>query len=346
MNKKLYVAGAGAGKTTLLINEALKIKNKQILITTFTEENEKSIKQKFIKLNRCIPQNVIIQTWFSFLLEHCVRPFQGAMGLYDFDCTGLVLVNGISAQYVKESETIKHYFSLEGKIYSDKISKFAINCNLKSGNKIIDRLSSIYQHIFIDEIQDLAGDDLELIKLIFKSKINMILVGDPRQGTYSTNNSKKNKKYQKSKIINFFEEHITDLEKDALTLSVNYRCHPNICALANKLYPEFPMVKPYHQVDNEHIGLNFIKIGQLTEHLERYKAIQLRYNKVCKNINADYPVMNFGQAKGLEFDNVVIFPTSEMLKWFKDHNTELKPETKAKLYVAITRARYNLAVLY
>ena len=37
MNKnELLIAGAGTGKTTYLIEEALKIKNKRVLITTYT----------------------------------------------------------------------------------------------------------------------------------------------------------------------------------------------------------------------------------------------------------------------------------------------------------------------
>ena len=74
---KLIIAAAGAGKTTFLVDEALKIKDERVLITTYTQANEEEIKKKIIEVNRCIPSNVIVQTWFSFLLQHGVRPFQG-----------------------------------------------------------------------------------------------------------------------------------------------------------------------------------------------------------------------------------------------------------------------------
>ena len=48
-----------------------------------------------------------------------------------------------------------------------------------------------YQYICIDEIQDLAGYDLEIIKLLFESSSSVLLVGDPRQVTYLTNHSQK-----------------------------------------------------------------------------------------------------------------------------------------------------------
>lgn len=47
--------------------------------------------------------------------------------------------------------------------YSDKLSKFVFKYE-KSKGVVFDRLSRIYNYIFIDEVQDLAGYDLELIK--------------------------------------------------------------------------------------------------------------------------------------------------------------------------------------
>ncbi|MFH0906204.1 MAG: UvrD-helicase domain-containing protein, partial [archaeon] len=79
-NNKLIIAAAGSGKTTFLVNEALK-KEGNVLITTFTEANEAEIKNKIIKIRKCIPSNIIIQTWFSFLLQHGVRPYQDSLCL-------------------------------------------------------------------------------------------------------------------------------------------------------------------------------------------------------------------------------------------------------------------------
>ena len=58
-NDKLYIACAGAGKTTKIVKEAWEIKDKKILITTFTNENEENIKKKFYKIsNGYIPENI------------------------------------------------------------------------------------------------------------------------------------------------------------------------------------------------------------------------------------------------------------------------------------------------
>jgi superfamily I DNA/RNA helicase len=44
-------------------------------------------------------------------------------------------------------------------------------CNEKSGGAVIHRLENIYNYIYIDEVQDLSGYDLDLIELLFRSKI-------------------------------------------------------------------------------------------------------------------------------------------------------------------------------
>lgn len=134
-NNKLIIAAAGSGKTTFLVNEALKKKEGKILITTYTQANEEEIRRKFIKINKCIPGNITIQTWFSFLLQHGARPYQGCK--YNKDISGLVLINGQSAKGIAESDTQKHYFTKDQKIFSDKLSKFVVKCNEQSNGAVI-----------------------------------------------------------------------------------------------------------------------------------------------------------------------------------------------------------------
>jgi ATP-dependent exoDNAse (exonuclease V) beta subunit len=48
VNNKLIIAAAGSGKTTYLIDEAIKNREKKVLITTYTQANEAEIKKKII----------------------------------------------------------------------------------------------------------------------------------------------------------------------------------------------------------------------------------------------------------------------------------------------------------
>lgn len=349
---KLIVAAAGAGKTTFLVNEALKIKDERVLITTYTQANESEIRKKIIEINQCIPPNVIVQTWFSFLLQHGVRPFQGE--LFEKEITGLILVNSQSGlkyyfkgkpiYFSEEKEFESHYFSKENKIYSDKISKFVYRCNANSGGAVIERLCKIYSHIFIDEVQDLAGYDLELLKLLFKASSNTVLVGDPRQGTYSTNSSAKNKKFKKAAIINFFEDGSLEIETDTTSLTTNYRSNEAICNLSNKLFIDLPPTSSGNTITTLHDGVFLVTEADVNEYLETYSPVQLRENVKTK-VNENYRVMNFGESKGLSFDRVLIYPTNPILNWLLDHDTELAPTSRSKLYVALTRARYSVGII-
>ena len=105
MSSRLIIAGAGSGKTTWLVNQALKIKNEKVLITTFTDANEQGIREKFFELNGCIPANINIMTWFAFLLRHGVKPYQSV--IYKDKIKGLLLVNSKSG-YLRTSANISN----------------------------------------------------------------------------------------------------------------------------------------------------------------------------------------------------------------------------------------------
>jgi superfamily I DNA/RNA helicase len=352
-NNKLIIAAAGSGKTTHLIREALKVKDKKVLITTYTQANEAEIKKKFIELNDCIPENIVIQTWFSFLLKHGVRPFQGA--LFEKRINGLILVSGQSGlkcytknkqpiYFGEEKEFENHYFSDQLKIYSDKLTKFALRCNAKTNGDVVERISHIFSYIFIDEVQDLAGYDLELLKLLFSCQSNILLVGDPRQGTYSTNDAPKNKQFKKAGIINFFTDQVGDLQKDETSLIVNYRCIASICDLSNKLYPTMQSTTSGNDTTTSHDGVFFVKKRDVSDYLRQYQPVQLRYDRKT-TVDENYHVMNFGDSKGLSFNRIVIYPTDPILKWIKNHNFDLSATSRSKFYVAITRAKYSVGIV-
>ena len=50
--------------------------SENVLITTYTDANEQSIRDKFYEINGCIPSNVTIMPWFSLLIKHGIRPYQ------------------------------------------------------------------------------------------------------------------------------------------------------------------------------------------------------------------------------------------------------------------------------
>ena len=363
-NHKLIISSAGSGKTTFLVRESLKMLDKKVLITTYTEANEKEIRRKFIEELGYVPKNVSIKTWFSFLIQHCIKPFQGLMNdvLFQKDIKGMLLVNKASAVKfytkqgfpvpIKEEDNFdKHYFSKGNRIYSDKISKFISNLSKKDSGNTFNRISRIFDHIMIDEVQDLAGNDLEIIKLLMKNCSEVTMVGDPRQVTYLTHIEAKHRGYRKGKIKEFLIEKCKSLIKngiDETTLSDSHRCPPNICDYASRLYIDFtPMTSCgcCNIVPNVHEGVFLIKPDQVSNYLKLYKPMQLRWDKRTAT-DRDFEALNFGESKGGTFERVLIYPTDGMKSWINDNSSKLADGARAKFYVALTRARYSAVIVF
>lgn len=361
-NNRLLISVAGSGKTTFLINEALKIKEGQVVITTYTEANELEIRKKFMEINRSIPGNITIQTWFSFLIQHGVKPYQGA--IFRGEINGMILVSGQSGiqfktkmgapiPYAEAKDFNNHYFSPSGKLYSDKLSKFVIRCNASTNGQVVDRLSRIYSHLFVDEVQDLAGNDLEILALLFKSKMKVTLVGDPRQVTYLTHNEKLNSKYKDGNIKGFISERCkNDCEIDESTLKFSHRNNAEICHFSSRLYPALPVSLPCacdscRCYQSEHEGVFLIRPDEVELYRSLYHPTVLRYQLAIA------PEWNYGNCKGLGFERVLIYPTSPITTYLKNGKLEKveKGKTKsafdiAKLYVAVTRAKYSVGIVY
>lgn len=337
---RVIIAAAGSGKTTELINQSIMYNDKKILILTYTQDNLTEIKNSMFEVNGSIPPNVKIQTWFSFLLADCVRPYQNFVyGNKRID--SICFVNGISTQYVSQNDIDKYYMKDGHLIYTDKITKFVCLCNQKSKGLVIKRLESLFDYIFIDEAQDLAGFDFDFLKLLLASKINILLVGDSRQSTYSTNNSNKNAKYKKENIFNLFLE----WEKKKLcTIEYKtdcYRCNQIICNIADQLYPEMPKTTSRNNKETGHDGLFYIKQQHLDKYISDFNPQILRFDKRTK-VPEHHNALNFGQSKGLSFDRVVIFPNGPIKKFLKSGDISHVEGSKSKFYVALTRARHSV----
>ncbi len=360
MTNELIIASAGSGKTTTLINKALLYPKKSILITTYTESNAQEIKNKFFELIGCIPSNIHISTWFSFLIKQCIKPYQTI--LFDYKIKGLLLVNeksgirytdqrtGRKIPYAEADNFDKFYFSKNKRIYSDKVAKLAIRVNKETKGKIINRLVEIYDYILIDECQDLAGYDLELLKAFGKCSLNLSLVCDPRQVTYLTHNSIKYKKYRNGLLKEFITKECSklDFQIDDTSLSESYRCNQAICDFANRLYPEHNQCGSKQNEITEHDGVYIVRKDKVDEYLVKYNPVQLRWNSLTKNVSSEFITSNFGQSKGLTFERVLIYPTKGMLRWIMNNDVSVSKfsnEARAKFYVGITRAKYSVGIV-
>ena len=309
---KTIIASAGSGKTTFIVQKALEQPNAKQLITTFTLNNVDEIKKKFFEVCGTIPENITVTPWFSFLLHDLVRPYQADF-FDDYRVDTLSWADGHSDIYAPKANPKRYFFGMNGAIYSDKISEFACCCNKSSAGMVIDRLERLYENIFIDEIQDLAGRDIEVLELIFKSKIEVLVTGDIRQATYTTHTPRALKKYSGKHIIDKFKE----WEKIGLCniefMAVSHRCHPLICEFSDQFFPKLPNTASLNRKNTDHDGIFIISKDSVPAYLMKYKETKiLKYNKTEKCMG--YKSYNFGDAKGLTFERTLIFPHGPIKK--------------------------------
>jgi DNA helicase-2/ATP-dependent DNA helicase PcrA len=173
-----------------------------------------------------------------------------------------------------------------------------------------------------------------------------LLVGDPRQSTYATNDSSKYKKYKDGKIRNFIEEECpADIcEIDTSLLNRSHRNNIQICRFSSKLYPEYTECEP---CDCErcrgnipdHQGMFLIKNADINIYCEKYMPVKLHYSK------AELPDMNYGASKGLSFDRVLIYPTDKIRQYLRNGRLADIDTIRSKFYVAITRARHSVGIV-
>lgn len=340
---RVIIACAGSGKTTRLVTEALNDRDRRIAIVTYTNNNTREIGRRFGELNSGVPKHVDVMTWFGFLLRECARPYQRSK--YDEKrIESLLFVNKQSTRGIAETNTKHYYFAGGDLIYSDKIAKFVVECEKVSSKAITTRLGQIYTDVFIDEFQDLAGWDLEVIRMLLDSGIRVTLVGDPRQHIYSTNPSQKNKQYLGVKVVKLVEK----WEKDRLCsiehMNTTHRCNGLICEFTNALWPGMDAMRPLRKDTTNHDGVVLVAKALVKEYVERFRPQVLHHDR--RAATYDCQALNFGLAKGLQFRRVLIVPTGPIKKYLQNGALSHVESSRDKLHVAVTRASCSVAFVF
>lgn len=157
---RLTLAVAGSRKTQSIVDAcATGAPGIRRLALTFTQTGQAELEGRLRQA--CAPgATPEVMGWFAFLLRHCIRPYLPLM-YADQRLRGLnfegVPVRGMFASGVSR------YFDSEGRAYKLHLSKLAYDVSQASGGSVIDRLSHIYDEIYIDEVQDLTGCDLHIV---------------------------------------------------------------------------------------------------------------------------------------------------------------------------------------
>lgn len=338
------IAAAGGGKTTRIIDEVLGNPIERVAVLTYTKVNTNEIVDKLYAKAGALPAHVEVSSWFTFLLRDMARPYRNTM--HPKRIAGMLWTDQRSVPYVKKAKTSEFFFYGGNRIYSDKVAHFVVDCNLASKGAVIARLEERFDRIYVDEVQDLAAYDLDVLELLLKSKIKITLVGDHRQSTYATNHAARHSGFRGLKIIDKFHKWQKAKLLDIRFETQTHRCNQAIADLSDSLFPDIQRTESLNHDMTGHDGIFTVSPSNVVEYVERFQPQILRFSKSTKCGQFHDQARNFGECKGLTFNRVLIFPHSAAARWLQTgdikHVTD-KEISLAKLYVAITRARYSVA---
>jgi DNA helicase-2/ATP-dependent DNA helicase PcrA len=333
---RAVVAVAGACKTQTVIDEALADRSRRVLITTYTNENLRQITRRIEERVGVVPDNIHLLGWYSFLLRDGIRPYQHSV-LGNVGVVRGLNFEGKKLRFARKTER-RYFLDGDADVFRDGLADFVCTANANSGGAMIARLERLYDHIYVDEVQDLVGYDLDVLDLLFKARFNVTLVGDPRQHTLSTSNVPKNRKYRGTGFSDWLDERRDVCGREDWVRSV--RCNQPICDFASGLFPGLAPLKAAETIVTGHDGVFLIEPLQVQEYYEQHRPVVLRDRRTTDTFGL--PAMNIGVSKGSTFDRVLIFPTKPMRQYIKDRDSS-KLKAPERLYVAATRARYSVA---
>lgn len=342
---RLVLAVAGSRKTHGIVTAcAAAPVEERILILTYTANNQTELRSRLADLAGDHPR-VEVSGWFSFLISAFVRPF------LPFAFKGRS-VKGFDyhspPQMYAPSAAWSRYFNENDEVRRVHLPQLATRIESLSNGAGTRRLCRLYDRLVIDEVQDLNGYDLEMLRLLLKCGMPVEMVGDVRQAILATNNREpKNKKYMYMRIWDWFLEAQSAGLLEIKQRVETWRCRPEIAALADSLFDSSWGFQPTVSLNTRttaHDGVFVVRPADVDAYVTRHQPLVLRKSANSGKLYAHHEPLNFGQVKGLTRERVLICPTSD-IQAFMQKGRPLTDGQAADLYVAITRAEQSVGII-
>lgn len=337
---QLTLAVAGSRKTQSIVDACAQgDPTVRRLALTFTQTGQLELEDRLRAA--CAPESVPeVMGWFAFLIRHCIRPYL-PLHLPDIRLNGLNF-DGAPGRYATGAD---RFLDRDGRAYRLHLSKLAYDVVQASAGAVIDRISNIYDEIYIDEVQDLTGCDLHIVKhLMDAASLRILMVGDVRQSVYDTNPQDPNlRQFRAVNMLKWFEAHRATGLLEVTHNNETWRANQAIADFSDTVFPAeftFTSTKSRQSITTGHDGVFVISGPAAGTYIGIYDPQLLRAS-VATAVDTDRAILNFGKVKGQTFGRVLIYPTRTILK-FLTNGTELAPQSACGLYVAVTRAKHSV----
>lgn len=340
------LAVAGSRKTQSIVDACANGESgKRRLVLTYTLTGQYDLQQRLTAA--CDPTNMPdVCGWYAFLLRHWIRPFL-PLKYPGRRLTGLNFdgVPASNAQGYIIASGAPRFLDSESRAYRRFVSKLAIDVAEAAEGTVLSRLQRMYDEIYVDEVQDMTGYDLDILEQLLGSTADVHLVGDIRQSVFDTNpQDPRLPQYRGLKMIDWFKAQEAAGRLQINFSSTTWRSVQSIATFADSLFDPalgFGATVSQQTASSDHDGIFAVALADLDSYLASHQPVCLRAS-VATPIPEGITATNFGVAKGLTYKRVLVFPTGPM-KTFLWKGTLLTPKSACGLYVGVTRAVHSVA---
>lgn len=328
MDKRVILAVAGSGKTRVIINE-LSL-DTRTLIVTYTNNNYDNLRQRIIDKFGEIPENISLYTYFSFLYSFCYLPCA-----YHIVESRSINYNGEQKSYARAgvgADNPLYYQDYGGNLLGNRLALLISNFALSD---VIARVERFYDAFVVDEVQDFAANDFNLLNNLASCKTRILYVGDYYQHTYDTSRDGNRQKSLFSKGYDSYKKAFaSNLIIDDSSLLTSYRCSSTVCS-----YVKDSLGIDIKSHDSRETAIHIVEDQDLITEIVENKDIP----KLFYQSHAAYECTstNWGASKGIDtFQDICVVLNRTTWPMVKNESfMRINESTKNKLYVAITRAK-------
>lgn len=200
---EVQIAGAGAGKTYGLAEKIIghydPTSHKKIFAVTYTNNAANNISQAIIKQLGYLPENIVVCTVHTFLLNEIIYPYSpfvlNEVHTSSSRCKTFSNFPPGKTEEQKKRETastisrlkksgvihVDETYAAAWRVVDENYSKHSSQKKKSKVRKVHKILSSTLDKIFLDEAQDLNETALRAFQQIGENSVDIYMVGDPKQ---------------------------------------------------------------------------------------------------------------------------------------------------------------------
>lgn len=329
MDKRVVFAVAGSGKTTKIVQQL--DEKRRYLLVTYTEANRYNLRRKIIERFGHFPTNIALYTYFKFLHGFCYRPFLRSKK----NTNGLTFQQPPSFPHYPLTHD-RRFISLGRRLYSNRLAKFIDQT--KTVPLVVARIEKYFDALYVDEVQDFAGHDFNLLLQLVATKVECLFVGDFYQHTYDTSrDGNVNARLYDDYAAYRAKIKRAGMQVDLESLKVSRRCSKSVCDFITERIG-VAIESDGERISNVSFEDDATAVKAIYEDSSTVKLFLREHHKYsCYS-------QNWGASKGIDHytDVCVVLNPANVQAWKAGSFKDINPETKNKLYVACSRARGNL----